>query len=334
MEAELNESDEAREKFMRLLQEQIELFGGDPDASAELLFTKGSETQQESVNHEDEVKETFELPGALLYPPQAYYSEYGKEGLEDGFVLRDWPTPIGNLRGYRIKDHGRRPLPEGVIPIRREVSSKAAWTKAIDDGTDIIDKDQLKDAFEHQARNRIFAHEDAEEVKRRKVQQISTDGGAKADEDSDSDAASVEEGDKDPNVAEDDHDPYGLCGAIVSVPTNNARRAKAFAAGRASKASSSTAQGSSSKIVSSPAAAPKQPKLQPHKPTKQTSQTSPSAPPSQKKDVVDGAAIHKRDQAPVVRTPPKGQTKRGSSASLLGSDKKKPKIETIAQEVM
>ena len=57
----------------------------------------------------------------LLYSRGAFYAAFLVWPDEAGHALRSYPMPSGvSLQGVRIPDHGRRPLPAGVIAISKE----------------------------------------------------------------------------------------------------------------------------------------------------------------------------------------------------------------------
>jgi hypothetical protein len=153
-----------RKKFDGLLKEAIAKFGGDVSALASDNFAPSDGRLARQVNHRDVASEIFELRGHLIYPAAVFKADHGQEGSEQGHILKDWQTPEGIVHGYRVLDHGRRPLLEGVVVVRREVRREAEYSTTVDDGSDIVDKSQMKDAFKHQA-DQIFS-EAAKDAKR------------------------------------------------------------------------------------------------------------------------------------------------------------------------
>ena len=159
MKDKLEKDPEEKKKFDNCRADQIAKYGGDPDALMQHTCTAGQQASGR-VTRDDVVAEIFDLPGALLYPPDIFQREFGQEGSDMGYALKDWDTPIGPWRAYRVKDHGRRPLPPGVIPIRKQVTREARLGRIIDDGSDVLDKDQQRDVFRHQAQHRVLDYED------------------------------------------------------------------------------------------------------------------------------------------------------------------------------
>ena len=67
-------------------------------------------------------QETFHLGDFLIYPTEVFVAEWSgitpeEAGLkEDSCAMPDG----GSIVGVKIADHGRRPLPDGVIKVSRD----------------------------------------------------------------------------------------------------------------------------------------------------------------------------------------------------------------------
>ena len=66
-------------------------------------------------------QETFHLGEYLIYPTEVFVTEWSGITPEEAGLKEDtWPMPDGSsIVGVNIADHGRRPLPPGVIPVSR-----------------------------------------------------------------------------------------------------------------------------------------------------------------------------------------------------------------------
>ena len=64
-------------------------------------------------------QETFHLGDYLIYPTEVFVTEWsGITPAEAGLKEETWAMPDGSsIVGVKIADHGRRPLPHGVIPV-------------------------------------------------------------------------------------------------------------------------------------------------------------------------------------------------------------------------
>jgi hypothetical protein len=111
------------------------------------------------------VLESFHMQGDLFYTVDAFRKEFKSEGYEQGFEKVIQPTPLGTLEGFRVKDHGRRPLPEGVLAITKVWQKEVALNKEIDNNEDMLDAQQLSSNFQHQAGLRIAMGTAAARVK-------------------------------------------------------------------------------------------------------------------------------------------------------------------------
>ena len=159
MEAILEEPEEQK-KWDDGLQKELVKFVADETLLLQDTQPGKSQQPQQQVRQDQSVAEIFDLPGSLIYPPHVFLEEHGEEGWQQGFELKDWPTPVGTIRGYRIKDHNRRPLHPEVIPVRRQVKMQASLNSVIDDGSDMLDRDQMADAFKFQASQCVFSEKD------------------------------------------------------------------------------------------------------------------------------------------------------------------------------
>ena len=67
-------------------------------------------------------QETFHLGDFLIYPPDVFATEWsGITPAEAGHEIKDYPLPDGSsISGVKVVDHGRRPLPDGVIKVSRD----------------------------------------------------------------------------------------------------------------------------------------------------------------------------------------------------------------------
>ena len=67
-------------------------------------------------------QETFHLGDYLIYPTDVFVTEWlGITPEEAGLKEDTWPMPDGSsIVGVKIADHGRRPLPDGVIKVSRD----------------------------------------------------------------------------------------------------------------------------------------------------------------------------------------------------------------------
>ena len=65
-------------------------------------------------------QETFHLGEFLIYPTEVFVAEWSVTPEEAGLQVDTLPLPDGSsIVGVKIADHGRRPLPPGVIPVSR-----------------------------------------------------------------------------------------------------------------------------------------------------------------------------------------------------------------------
>jgi hypothetical protein len=75
-----------------------------------------------TVTKKTAMKEIFTIAGDLLYDRQAFIAEYGHEGEQLG---KRWEshqlTPSISVGGFRVEDHGRRPLARGVTQITKQI---------------------------------------------------------------------------------------------------------------------------------------------------------------------------------------------------------------------
>ena len=66
-------------------------------------------------------QETFHLGDYLIYPTEAFVTEWSATPEEAGLKEDTWPMPDGSsIVGVKIADHGRRPLPQGVTKVSRD----------------------------------------------------------------------------------------------------------------------------------------------------------------------------------------------------------------------
>ena len=65
-------------------------------------------------------QETLHLGDYLIYPTEVFVAEWSVTPEEAGLKEDTLPLPDGSsIVGVKIADHGRRPLPPGVIPVSR-----------------------------------------------------------------------------------------------------------------------------------------------------------------------------------------------------------------------
>ena len=288
---------------------------------AQHAFQHNNAGLSKRVDNTESVAEIFDLPGALLYSPADFKKEFGQEGWEQGHELKDWPTPMGSVTGYRIKDHGRRPLPTSVIPIRRQMKSEAAFNKVIDDGSDLVDGNQMRDAFVHQAQHRVFAYED-HEARITKGVGDDPEGGAIAG------AADLDEVEVDPADMEDLECPvWGVSassGRASSSSSKGGRGRKGGGGGAAARPSSSST-GGAPKRAPYPPVSPRGVLEAPSPPAKSASSgvcAGAFSPSFQAPSPPVGAGAGKR-KAPdgVVATPPAKKGKSGKIDQIAGEVK-------------
>jgi len=67
-------------------------------------------------------QETFHLGDYLIYPTEVFVTAWSGITPEEAGLKEDtWPMPDGSsIVGVKIADHGRRPLPDGVIKVSRD----------------------------------------------------------------------------------------------------------------------------------------------------------------------------------------------------------------------
>ena len=113
------------------------------------------ELPKRTVAEAKKVKETYHLQGDLIYPRAAFVTEYKMEPAEMGKKQETINLPNGTvIVGFRVPDHGRRPLPPDVISVSRSYEKELKLDTLIDDGTDTWDNTQQRDNFLHLAKQR------------------------------------------------------------------------------------------------------------------------------------------------------------------------------------
>ena len=66
-------------------------------------------------------QETFHLGDFLIYPTAVFVAEWSVTPEEAGLKEDTLSMPDGSsIVGVKIADHGRRPLPDGVIKVSRD----------------------------------------------------------------------------------------------------------------------------------------------------------------------------------------------------------------------
>ena len=81
------------------------------------MTDSGQNTAKLSLKQASERVDTFHIGAGLLYTRAAFIFEYKMDPEAAGYSEQRFPQLGGGaLVGYKVKDHGRRPLPAGVIP--------------------------------------------------------------------------------------------------------------------------------------------------------------------------------------------------------------------------
>ena len=75
-------------------------------------------------------QETFHLGDFLIYPTEVFVAEWSVTPEEAGLKEDTWEMPDGgSIVGVKIADHGRRPLPHGVIKVSRDFRTSVGIEK-------------------------------------------------------------------------------------------------------------------------------------------------------------------------------------------------------------
>ena len=91
------------------------------------MTDSGQNTAKFYLKQASERVDTFHIGAGLLYTRAAFISEYKMDPEAAGYSEQRFPQPGGGaLVGYKVKDHGRRPLPDGVIPFSSDLKVSLA----------------------------------------------------------------------------------------------------------------------------------------------------------------------------------------------------------------
>lgn len=123
-------------------------------------LSKVSGTPNEQLIQQAGMQEKVHLTGSLLYPKEAFMEEFKFDPDEAGMKPTSIPLPGGQCAGpgYKVEDHGRRPLPPGVIFIERSFVKTGMLQATVDDSSTAMDDAQVRDNFAHHVSTR-FAEE-------------------------------------------------------------------------------------------------------------------------------------------------------------------------------
>ena len=113
-----------------------------------------------SVTSSDIVREVVGLASYCLWSVDAFAERFPNiDAVKDmrlKYVTITAPTGESS-EGWKMNDDGVRPLPFGVVPVARTFERQVDHSTTIDDGSDVLDANQLKDNFNNAVNRRISA---------------------------------------------------------------------------------------------------------------------------------------------------------------------------------
>lgn len=111
---------------------------------------------RETLVQQNSMEETIKLKGYLLYPHADFVSEFKVEPENMGLRLSTIPLPDGSsVTGYKIEDHGRRPVPPNVHVIERAFKKSGMLQAVLDDSETAMEAEQVRENFRHHAATRF-----------------------------------------------------------------------------------------------------------------------------------------------------------------------------------
>ena len=129
-------------------------------SGAQRVPDRALEPPLQTVTNRNKMLQTFTLGGYCIWPKESFALEFptvdAVRDMKLSWVSESFPDGSA-VRGWKIDDDGKRPLPRGVVPVVKQYQKEVELAVIVDDGQDTQDANQQKDNYKHQAKLRAPA---------------------------------------------------------------------------------------------------------------------------------------------------------------------------------